>query len=180
MDHVLKIGADGGWGIALSEICLKSCRMVIFVLQRPRSPHNEYPEGCRYPAVIGYAACFLACRGALRPDYGATRVQSPGVLLFTPYCYAARATRQREAVGDLPQIRPVVYGAKDNDTVDKDSETRATVVETGVHHRSVQKLARLEYILSRQIQGSPPKLRIAVMWSIDSDHPLIIGRHAIG
>ena len=43
------------------------------------------------------------------------------------------ATRQREAVADLPQIRPVVYGAKDNDTVDKDSETRATVIETGVH-----------------------------------------------
>ena len=35
-------------------------------------------------------------------------------------------------MADLPQIHPVVHGAKDNETVDKDSETRATVVETGV------------------------------------------------
>ena len=58
---------------------------------------------------------------------------------------------------------------------EKDGETHATVIETGV-----TKSMRLEYILSCQLQGSPPKLRIPVMSSIDSDHPLISGRHAIG
>ena len=90
------------------------------------------------------------------------------------------ATRQMEAVGDLPQIRPVVYGAEDNDAVDKDRKTRATLIEAGVRHRSAQKLVRLKYILSCQLQGSPPKPRVPVMSSIDSDHPLIGGRHAIG
>ena len=60
----------------------------------------------------------------------------------------------------------------------KDRESRATVIETGVHHRSVQKLVRLKCILSCQLQDSPLKLRIPVMSSIDSDHPLISGRHA--
>ncbi len=49
-----------------------------------------------------------------------------------------------------------------------------------MHHRSVHKLARLECILSCQLQGSPPKLRILVISFTDSDHPIISGRHANG
>ena len=69
-------------------------------------------------------------------------------------------------MADLPQICPVVYGAKNNEAVAKDSKTRAAVIETGM-----TKSMRLEYILSCQLQGSPPKLRIAVMSSID---PIIL------